>query len=89
MSSTKTYQGGQQNEKLDFSTGTLSSAGYQRIKLEGGSDRVLITPGQWVLPGAGFDIVQGVGVGLFGVSYLDSPKGVTIWSDRGRTENDG
>jgi len=89
MQKIKDYQGGQQNEKLDFSTGSLSSAGYQRIKLEGGSDRVLITPGQWVLPGAGFDIVQGVGVGLFGVSYLDSPKGVTIWSDRGRTENDG
>ena len=89
MSTTFLYQGGQQSEKLDFSALPLSNANYRLIKTEGGSDEVIIKAGQWVIPGSGFDSIRGIGIGLFGVSYADSPAGIDIRADWGRTENDG
>ena len=84
-----TYEGGQQSEKLDFSGTELVEKNYQYAMLRGGNDDILMKPGLWVLPGSGFDTLRGLGLGVFGVSYADSPEAVNIRADWGRTENDG
>lgn len=54
-----------------------------------GSDQITLSPGKWAIGGAGYDQIEGIGLGSFGIRFDNSPKGINLRADWGRVEDDG
>ena len=59
------------------------------IKTGPGGDTVSMQPGSWVMASDGYDHYRGLGVGLFGIRFDDSPKAVRVEANRSRVSEDG
>jgi Ca2+-binding RTX toxin-like protein len=73
-----------------FNTSNLAVGSRSTVVKGGeGSDQFYLADQQWAEPGAGYDLVRGVGNGVFGIRFDSSPAGVTVRADWGSVENDG
>lgn len=59
------------------------------VKTGSGGDTVFLQPGSWVVASEGYDHYRGIGVGIFGIRFDDSPKAVRVEANRGRVTEDG